>query len=76
MTGIPICFAPGGQAMEKDFSGPGVEVDPSSTLSSQVGCAHDEALLRQYVFRHFAVLGTHRWAVPGIGNGKDICAAE
>ena len=57
--------------MEKDFAGPGVEVDSSSTLSSQIGCAHDEALLRQYLFRHFAVLGAHRWAglrVPATGR--------
>ena len=62
--------------MEKDFTGPGVEVDSSSALSSQVGCAHDEALLRQYLFRHLAVLGTHRGPVPGAGSGKDVGAAE
>jgi len=76
MTGIPICFVPFGQAVEKDFAGPGVEMDSSSTLSSQVGCAHDEALLRQYLFRDLAVLGTHGGPVPGAGSRKDVGAPE
>jgi hypothetical protein len=76
MTGVPICFAPGGQAMEKDFTGPGVEVDSSSAFSSQVGSAHDEALFRQYLFRHLAVLGTDGGPVPGASGGKDVGAAE
>jgi hypothetical protein len=76
MTGIPICFAPGGEAMEKDFAGHGVEVDSSSALSSQVGCPHDEALLRQYLFRYLAVLGTHGGPVPSASGGKDVGAAE
>jgi len=76
MTGLPICFVPLGETVEKDFSGPGVEVDSSSTLSSQVGSAHDKAFLRQHLFRDLAVLGAHREPVPGAGSGKDVGAPE
>ena len=37
--------------MEKNFAGPGVKVVSSSAVSSQVGCPHDETLLRRFLVR-------------------------